>query len=425
MRRRRRWRSSHCSCCGARAAAGRARRLRASSGRRGSPAGCSGRFRCVQEPRDARAGAGDGGGRAGTCCPGRARAGAPRAAARRSSPCSSTCFVVVARPRRRGRPQDPFLLPLARDRRSACRRSARRTGFLGVAALAVLSSVTLDLTWHADHQDRKLRWRARPPYFPPPAPSARFLLARQAQESPFRFATSARPPVLHHQLGGAGTPGARALLLDSESVRLGLEDVAGYNPVHLKTLQPLHARLERRHGGRPSLRVRRARADSRLRALGVRYYVSPPGQQPKGLPVVYRDALAVITRDPHALPLARVARAGTARRKPATHRAARARPRRHRDGRRCGPAGARRLRLPRLARHGRRPRRARRDSGLAVPGGPASARECTVSSGRSGPLSLRLGLWVSIAALVLLGAPPSAGRARGRRVSAATGRLGT
>jgi hypothetical protein len=142
--------------------------------------------------------------------------------------------------------------------------------------------------------------------FPPAAPSARFLLARAESGASFRFATAADPEVLHHQLGGAGSAGARALLLDSESVRLGLEDVAGYNPVHLRTYNRY---LLASNGGHDVDRhfeyVVRA-PTSRLRALGVRYYVSPPGQQPAGLPVVYRDRGTVITRDPEALPLARV-----------------------------------------------------------------------------------------------------------------------
>jgi hypothetical protein len=95
-------------------------------------------------------------------------------------------------------------------------------------------------------------------------------------------------------------------------VRLGLEDVAGYNPVHLKSYNRY---MLASNGGTAVDRhfeyVLRA-PTSRLRALGVRYYVSPPGQQPKGLPVVYRDPLAVITRDPQAQPLARVVRAGHA-----------------------------------------------------------------------------------------------------------------
>jgi hypothetical protein len=206
--------------------------------------------------------------------------------------------------------KESFLLPLAAIVVCLPALGGRRAAF-PVAALAVLLTVTLDLAWHADHQDHEIRWRSASAIFPAPAPSARFLLARQAQESPFRFATSARPQVLQHQLGGAGSAGARALLLDSESVRLGLEDVAGYNPVHLKTY---NSYLLASNGGKEVDRhfeyVLRA-PTPKLRALGVRYYVSPPGQEPAGLPVVYRDAGTVITRDPAALPLARVVRAGS------------------------------------------------------------------------------------------------------------------
>jgi Bacterial membrane protein YfhO len=206
--------------------------------------------------------------------------------------------------------KESFLLPLVAILACLPALSGSRAAF-GVAALAVLLTVTLDLAWHADHQDREIVWRSASSVFPRPAPSARFLLARQAREGPFRFATAADLQVLHHQLGGAGTAGARALLLDSESVRLGLEDVAGYNPVHLKTYNRY---LLASNGGKEVDRhfeyVVRA-PTSRLRALGVRYYVSPPGQQPKGLPVVYRDRGTVITRDPDALPLARIVRQGS------------------------------------------------------------------------------------------------------------------
>ena len=200
-----------------------------------------------------------------------------------------------------------FLLPLVAL--LACLAAVRRArSLVAVGAVALLVVLTGDLTWQAAHQGRALHWQSAASVLPPPAPSARFLLARQASESPFRFATVGDPEVLHHQLGSAGTPGARALLLDSESVRLGLEDVAGYNPVHLKSY---NGYLLASNGGTAVDRhfeyVVRA-PTSRLRALGVRYYVSPPGKQPKGLPVVYRDARAVITRDPRALPLARTVR---------------------------------------------------------------------------------------------------------------------
>jgi Bacterial membrane protein YfhO len=200
-----------------------------------------------------------------------------------------------------------FVLPLLAL--ALCLPALGSRTFFVVAATALLVIVTADLAWHGAHQDHRLHWQSASSVFPAPAASARFLLARQAGETPFRFATSANEGVLHHQLGSAGTPSARALLLDSESVRLGLEDVAGYNPVHLKTYNRY---MLASNGGTTVDRhfeyVVRA-PTSRLRALGVRYYVSPPGQQPKGLPVVYRDSLAVITRDPHALPLARVTRA--------------------------------------------------------------------------------------------------------------------
>jgi hypothetical protein len=205
----------------------------------------------------------------------------------------------------------PFLLPLLAA--ALCLPAIwRRRGLLVLGAVALLAVTTVDLAWHGAHQDRDLKWRSAASIFPTPAPSARFLLARQASGSSFRFATAADADVLHHQLGAAGTPGARALLLDSESVRLGLEDVAGYNPVHLKAYNRY---LLASNGGvavdRHLEYVLRA-PTPRLRALGVRYYVSPPGQQPKGLPVVYRDRLSVITRDPQALPLARVVRPGRA-----------------------------------------------------------------------------------------------------------------
>jgi hypothetical protein len=205
----------------------------------------------------------------------------------------------------------PFLLPLLAGALCLPAIWARR-GLLVVGVVALLAVMTVDLAWHGAHQDRDLKWRSASSIFPAPAPSARFLLARQASGSSFRFATSADPDVLHHQLGAAGTPGARALLLDSESVRLGLEDVAGYNPVHLKAYQRYLLASNAGVAVDRHLEYVVRAPTSRLRALGVRYYVSPPGQQPKGLPVVYRDALSVITRDPHALPLARVMRPGRA-----------------------------------------------------------------------------------------------------------------
>ena len=159
-------------------------------------------------------------------------------------------------------------------------------------------------------QDQPLRWLRASQIAPAPSGSAAFLLARQRSDGPFRIATAARESVLVHQLGAHRTPSARALLLDQEALRLGLEDVAGYNPVHLKRYNRL---MLASNGGRAvdrhfefALRP----ATPQLRSLAVRYYVSPPGEQPAGLPVVYRDRLSVVTRDDNALPFARIVRPG-------------------------------------------------------------------------------------------------------------------
>ena len=312
-----------------------------------------------------------------------------------------------------------FVLPLLAV--ALCLPALGSRTFLVVAA-ALLVIVTADLTWHAAHQDRRLRWQSASSVLPAPAPTARFLLERQASDGPFRFATFAAPGVLHHQLGSAGTPGARALLLDSESVRLGLEDVAGYNPVHLKSYNRY---MLASNGGTAVDRhfeyVLRA-PTSRLRALGVRYYVSPPGQQPKGLPVVYRDPLAVITRDPQAQPLARVVRAG----RPAQPaRIVRREPDRI-DIVTGGAAGKLVLADPaypgwHVTVDGHDAHGETADSLFrAVQVGPGVHRvEWTFR-----PTSLRLGLWVSIAALALLGALAIGWPRRRSRVSDAT-RAGT
>ena len=155
---------------------------------------------------------------------------------------------------------EAFLVPLAVAAVSLPLLSGRRAS-LAIGASLLLAVVTLDLHWHAGHQTLPLQWRSASSLLPAPAPSAQFLLGRQA-DGAFRFATVGDTYSLRHQLGGAGGASARQLLLDSESVRLGLDDVAGYNPVHLKTYTALPARLERRPDGRPALRVRPARPDA-------------------------------------------------------------------------------------------------------------------------------------------------------------------
>ncbi|HET6174584.1 MAG TPA: hypothetical protein VFD90_18405, partial [Gaiellales bacterium] len=199
-----------------------------------------------------------------------------------------------------------YLIPLAAV---SAVLALRRFPFAPLALLAVLAG---DLAWQATHQDQRLRWLTASQVAPQPSGSAAFLLARQRAEGPFRFATAAPKPVLVHQLGAHRSASARALLLDQEGLRLGLEDVAGYNPVHLKSY---HRLMLASNGGQAvdrhfefALRY----ATPQLRSLAVRYYVSPPGRQPEGLPVVYRDGLSVVTRDAGALPFARIVRPGRA-----------------------------------------------------------------------------------------------------------------
>ncbi|HEY0517196.1 MAG TPA: hypothetical protein VGD00_08755, partial [Solirubrobacteraceae bacterium] len=199
-----------------------------------------------------------------------------------------------------------YLVPLA----AVCAVLAlRRFPLAPVALLAVLAC---DLAWQAAHQDQRLHWLTAAQVAPRPSGSAAFLLARQRSEGPFRFATAAPEPVLVHQLGAHRSASARAILLDQEGLRLGLEDVAGYNPVHLKSYDKL---MLASNGGRAVDRhfeLALRSATPQLRSLAVRYYVSPPGEQPPGLPVVYRDRLSVVTRDDSALPFARIVRPGAA-----------------------------------------------------------------------------------------------------------------
>jgi hypothetical protein len=199
-----------------------------------------------------------------------------------------------------------YLIPLA----AICAALALRR--FRIAPLLLLVVIAGDLGWHARHMDHALHWLTAAQIAPKPSGSASFLLARQRAEGPFRIATAAPAPVLVHQLGSHRSAGARAILIDQEALRLGLEDVAGYNPVHLKRYDRL---MLASNGGRAvdrhfefALRY----ATPQLRSLAVRYYVSPPGHAPQGLPVVYRDRLSVVTRDDRALPFARTLRPGRA-----------------------------------------------------------------------------------------------------------------
>ena len=182
-----------------------------------------------------------------------------------------------------------------------------------IAPLLLLAVLGGDLAWQATHQDQPLRWLRASQVAPAPSGSAAFLLARQRSDGPFRIATAAPEPVLVHQLGAHRSPSARALLLDQEAPATRARGRRGVQPRAPQALQPPDARLQRRarrsiatsssHCARP----RRSCARWPCATTSRRRASSPPG-----LPVVYRDRLSVVTRDPAALPFARIVRPGRA-----------------------------------------------------------------------------------------------------------------
>ena len=299
-----------------------------------------------------------------------------------------------------------YLLPLAavcavlalrrRHAHAASGRGGFDTGRALLAPLALLVVLAADLAWQATHQDEPLRWLTGAQVAPRPSGSAAFLLARQRAEGPFRVATAAPEPVLVHQLGAHRSRAARALLLDQEALRLGLEDVAGYNPVHLKRYDRL---MRASNGGRSVDRHFELALRSltpQLRSLAVRYYVSPPGDAPPGLPVVYRDRLSVVTRDAAALPFARTLRAGGS---PVSARVVSRRP----DRIVIAPRAAGRLVVADLAYPGWQVRvdghraRALREGDLRAVDVPPGARRVTWTFT---PPGLRLGAAISLVSLL-------------------------
>jgi hypothetical protein len=201
-----------------------------------------------------------------------------------------------------------YLIPLGAA--AAVVLTLRRPRYAMGGAVLLLVVLAADLGWHGY---QRFDWRPDSEVLPPPAPSAQFLLGRQAAEGPFRIATVAPFPILNHQLGAARSPQARALLLDQEALAVGLEDVAGYNPVHLDAYDEFMRASNGGHSVDRHFELALRAATPQLRALSVRYYVSPPGHAPAGLAVVYRDSRSVVTRDPRALPFVRLEAGGTTR----------------------------------------------------------------------------------------------------------------
>ncbi|MEO9176764.1 MAG: YfhO family protein, partial [Gaiellales bacterium] len=167
-----------------------------------------------------------------------------------------------------------------------------------------------DLAWH-NYTQRNTRqeganWQPAGDAFPPPPATAKFLLARRAAEGPSRFAWLTDRSTRVHQLRYGRDEPQQQLLLNMAATRYGLDDVSGYDPVHLNSFSAYLRRSNNYVGLDRHFEWVRIPETAKLRRLGVRFYIAQPGQQPPDLPVVYRSADAVVVEDKDALPLARL-----------------------------------------------------------------------------------------------------------------------
>lgn len=192
--------------------------------------------------------------------------------------------------------------------------SSRRGVPVAASGLLLIGGLSADIAWHdyTQHNTRQLAadWQPASRAFPAAPATARFLLARRAAEGPSRFVWLADRMTRVHQLRLGRTEDAQELLLNMAATRYGLDDVSGYDPVHLNSFSAYLRRSNAYVGLDRHFEWVRVPRTARLQRLGVRYYVAQPGQQPPELPVVFRSRYAVIVEDPEALPLARLNVAG-------------------------------------------------------------------------------------------------------------------
>jgi hypothetical protein len=179
-----------------------------------------------------------------------------------------------------------------------------------VSAVLLIGSLAGDLAWH-DYTQRNTRqlaadWQPASRAFPAAPATARFLLARRAAEGPSRFVWLTDKQTRVHQLRYGRAEPQQELLLNMAATRYGLDDVSGYDPVHLNAFSAYLRRSNQYVGLDRHFEWVRVPQTPKLDRLGVRYYVAQPGQQPADLPVVFRTEHAVIVEDPDALPLARL-----------------------------------------------------------------------------------------------------------------------
>jgi hypothetical protein len=186
----------------------------------------------------------------------------------------------------------------------------RRNVPIALSGLLLIGLLGGDIAWHdyTQHNTRqeRARWEPASDTFPPPPATAQFLLKRRAEEGPSRFAWLTDRNTRIHQLRYGRDEPQQELLLNMAATRYGLDDVSGYDPVHLDSFSAYLRRSNNYVGLDRHFEWVRIPETGKLRRLGVRYYIAQPGQQPKDLPVVFRSKNAVIVEDKQALPLARL-----------------------------------------------------------------------------------------------------------------------
>jgi hypothetical protein len=187
---------------------------------------------------------------------------------------------------------------------------SRRGVPVAISGLLLIAALAGDIAWH-DYTQRNTRqlaadWQPAARAFPAAPATARFLLARRAAEGPSRFVWLTDRTTRVHQLRYGRAEPEQELLLNMAATRYGLDDVSGYDPVHLDSFSAYLRRSNEYVGLDRHFEWVRVPQTPKLHRLGVRYYVAQPGQQPAGLPVVFRSKHAVIVEDPDALPLARL-----------------------------------------------------------------------------------------------------------------------
>jgi hypothetical protein len=187
---------------------------------------------------------------------------------------------------------------------------SRRGVPVAICGVLLIGALAGDMAWH-DYTQRNTRqlaadWQPAAKAFPAAPPTARFLLARRAAEGPSRFVWLTDRTTRVHQLRYGRAEPEQELLLNMAATRYGLDDVSGYDPVHLDSFSAYLRRSNEYVGLDRHFEWVRVPMTDKLRRLGVRYYVAQPGQQPSDLPVVFRSKHAVIVEDPDALPLARL-----------------------------------------------------------------------------------------------------------------------